>query len=191
MQARLYLSILLAALVRWNAGVAEDTCLDCHADPDIARETTYKEGTSVFVDRTPLHSSVHADLDCIDCHADASDDHAERLQVAACADCHEEAVDAYAGSLHGVALARGVADAPTCADCHGEHDILAAADSASTVQARQIPYTCGACHADVDFIERRPLAIGKPLKHYESAIPGEGCSLSVIVPSNSSTPSRA
>ena len=147
-----------------------EVCMDCHADSEIVRETEYKPGSSVFVDPELLDASIHEGMDCVECHADASDDHSEQLSPAACADCHEEAVEEYAGSLHGVALARGEGDAPTCADCHGGHQILPSDDPESTAHIQKIPYTCATCHANVDFIERRPVSIGLPLAGYEQSV---------------------
>lgn len=36
----------------WSAALADDqACLECHADPDLKRETAYKKGSPVFVDQ--------------------------------------------------------------------------------------------------------------------------------------------
>ena len=152
------------------AATESEVCLECHEDPEMQRETAYRTGTPVFVDAAELVASVHEDLDCVDCHADASDDHAEQLPPPACAECHDEVAADYAGSLHGVALERGVADAPTCGDCHGGHRILPPDDPMSPTHPRSVPHTCAACHADVEFIERRPVSIGAPLAGYEQSV---------------------
>lgn len=145
-------------------------CLDCHADSELVRETDYRPGTSVYVDDLALEASIHEGMDCVDCHPDAEDDHPERLAPADCADCHEDENDAYIGSLHGLAHADGEADAPTCADCHGSHQILAATDTASLIHPSRLPYTCGQCHADPDFIARRPISLASPLVGYEQSV---------------------
>jgi len=161
---------VLLLVSTWARATDNEVCMDCHTDPELARETEYRQGTSVFVDLEQLEASVHEGMDCIDCHADASDDHSEQLSAPACADCHDEAAEEYAGSLHGVALERGEADAPTCADCHGSHQILSSSDPASSIHLQKIPYTCATCHADVDFIKRLPVSIGSPLEGYEQSI---------------------
>jgi formate dehydrogenase gamma subunit len=149
---------------------ANDECLDCHADPDLVREGDYKTGTSVHVGEEDLAHSTHVDLDCIDCHADASEDHDERLEKAACADCHDDAQEVFDASRHGQELAAGNQDAPTCADCHGTHDIRAPADSASQVHPQQLALTCATCHADPEFIERNPVHDFSPLAGYENSV---------------------
>jgi cytochrome b subunit of formate dehydrogenase len=52
-------------------------------------------------------------------------------------------------SVHGQALARGIAQAPLCTDCHGEHRILKHTNEASPVNSAHIRDTCGSCHGDV------------------------------------------
>jgi hypothetical protein len=55
-------------------------------------------------------------------------------------------------SIHGRALSRaGLIVAPSCASCHGAHDIAGHLDPASTVARLNVPRTCGTCH---DGIER-------------------------------------
>jgi len=164
------LIILLFAIALSSAPAGayyNEACMDCHADEEMVRETEYLEGTSVFVDLEKIEMSMHAGMDCIDCHADASDDHPEQLDPPACADCHDETTEEYAASLHGLAQANGVEDAPSCTDCHGAHLILSADDPQSSIHPQKIIYTCTTCHANTDFIERRPVAFGSPLEGYQ------------------------
>ena len=165
-------SALLLALLAAPAVTRADNeaCLACHAERGLVRETEYRKGTSVFVDPEPLAASVHRDLGCMDCHPDASEGHEPKLAPPACANCHGDVGEAYAGSQHGQAMARGEADAPQCGDCHGGHRILAIADTAATTQALHLPATCAACHADLDFIKRRPMSLASPLEAYEQSI---------------------
>src|SRR5690606_5396233 len=101
--------------------------------------------------------SVHAeDVACSDCHGGhlilpaASDSSAvARARVAeTCAGCHAGAAEVYRTSEHGRALEAGVASAPTCTDCHGEHGILAPTDAASPMSRSREVDACLACHAD-------------------------------------------
>jgi len=83
----------------------------------------------------------------IDCHTDIKETpHAERLAPAACGACHEDAITELAESVHGKSEAS--ADAPTCGDCHGSHEIRGRADSLSWVNPRQLGFTCARCHAN-------------------------------------------
>ena len=165
------LSVALSLLV-WAGGAAadNDACMECHGDRALVRKGDYRTGSSVFVDTKTLAASMHEGMDCVDCHADATDEHPPRLGPPACATCHEDEQAQFAGSLHGLALAKGTADAPTCANCHGGHDILAADDPASSVNRQKIPATCAACHADAAFNERRPVRINRPLEGYQHSV---------------------
>ena len=165
----LFLFVVLVGFSATSA-VENEVCLECHADPELQRETAYKAETSVFVDVGVLDASVHEGMECADCHAAAAEEHPEQLPVVECADCHDDAAELYRTSLHGVALEAGVEDAPGCADCHGTHDILPAADPAARTHAKNVPATCAVCHANVEFIERRPVSMASPLDGYEQSV---------------------
>ena len=165
----LSLYLFIFALIP-TATNASDECLECHADKDLVREGDYRTGTSVYVGEEDLAHSAHADLDCIDCHADASEDHDERLAKVVCAECHDEAQEVYDESRHGRAMAEGNQDAPLCADCHGTHDIRTAADSSSQIHAKKLAFTCASCHADPGFTKRNPLHGVSPLAGYENSV---------------------
>ena len=147
-----------------------EACQECHGDAELQREADNRPGSSVFVDEELLDRSVHEGMECVDCHVTASDDHEKRLPAANCSDCHEDALEVYSASLHGQALAAGVDDAPTCGDCHGAHDIQPATEAESLVHPTRLAQTCAACHADVDFIERRSVSLASPLTGYEQSV---------------------
>lgn len=165
---RVLVAVLFAALPVW-AEADNDSCLACHDDVEAVREEGPRAGSSVFVDPRVLEHSVHEDLDCVDCHpdADTEEDHPAVLAPADCVSCHEDEQDEYAASLHGQALAKGVADAPSCPDCHGGHDVRPADDPASTVNRKRVAETCATCHADPAFIGRRAVRINRPLEGYQ------------------------
>jgi hypothetical protein len=124
---------------------ANDDCQLCHGDADARREA----GTSIFVDATRFASSVHGQLDlkCVDCHADLAQaelPHAEQLKPALCTACHDGG--AWEQSVHGKAVAAGKGTAPTCASCHGSHDILPSKDPQSRTYHLNLVATCGRCH---------------------------------------------
>ena len=153
-----------------GAGADSEVCMECHADPELQRESAYRTGTSVYVDGEVLAGSMHEGMECQECHAEASDEHPEQLPPASCADCHDDVAEDYVGSLHGAALKQGIPDAPSCADCHGDHGILPAADPNSMSHPNRVPGTCAVCHADVDFIDRRPVSLGSPLEGYQESV---------------------
>ena len=93
--------------------------------------------------------------DCSVCHGSAHellDPKSPAFRTAAldsCGACHAEVVDQFRKSVHGQALARGIADAPLCTDCHGEHRIVRHTEPASPVNTANIRDTCGSCHGNV------------------------------------------
>jgi formate dehydrogenase gamma subunit len=58
-------------------------------------------------------------------------------------------VAAYKAGVHGSAIEQGNMKAASCADCHGVHDILPAADPHSTIWKQNVAATCGRCHVGV------------------------------------------
>ena len=90
------------------------TCQDCHDSHEISSPTS---------PASPLHFSH---------------------QAATCGACHEQEAKDFAASVHGKALAVGVRDAPTCTDCHSEHNIQALKDVSPMKVSEQI---CSRCHA--------------------------------------------
>ena len=129
---------------------ANDDCLACHADADAKRAS----GSSVAVDAPAFSSSILGSLSCVDCHADLQTlreyPHADRLKPVDCGTCHtDEAVD-YHPSAHGRAReAAGLVVAPTCATCHGTHDIKPGSEPASRTAKANIAINCGTCHMGI------------------------------------------
>lgn len=95
-----------------------------------------------------LKGSVHEGLHCVDCHTDAAAlPHAPALNRATCATaCHEKAASAYEGGAHNAALQRRNKLAPTCASCHGSHEILKVSDRRAAQNKLNSLHLCGDCH---------------------------------------------
>jgi len=71
-----------------------------------------------------------------------------------CGSCHLDIYADYKNSVHGKALAKGIFDAPTCTDCHGEHNIKKVKDIASPVSAVNVVQTCSDCHASTRMMKK-------------------------------------
>ena len=95
-----------------------------------------------------LSTSVHPDLRCIDCHPDAERlPHAPSLNLQTCASsCHALEYDEYAIGSHRKALEHDDPLAPTCASCHGGHDILHVGDRQSPQHRLNSIFLCADCH---------------------------------------------
>lgn len=95
---------------------------------------------------------------CADCHGSHAikslkKDKAYKQEFRAnaeqvCGRCHQKYYDSYNDYYHGRAYKMKAADAPTCWDCHGAHDILPAKNTESKVAASNLATTCGKCHVD-------------------------------------------
>jgi nitrate/TMAO reductase-like tetraheme cytochrome c subunit len=128
---------------------------------------------------------------CLDCHGGnaheilpSSDPNSatNKLKIAeTCATCHGNkapitlsggrsgAVAAmFQDSIHGQALVKkGLIVAPTCSDCHSNHDIIPKRMPDSPVARKTVPATCGKCHEGIrhDFaqgVHGAKLAGGNP-----------------------------
>ncbi len=112
------LLLLLATTAAADAAWTKDDCLACHED--IHLQTM--DGRTVGIDTRVYNNSVHADLDCIDCHTQPAnfDDlpHFDHYQKVDCGTCHEQHTQSFNESFHGRALRSGTRNAPDCATCH-------------------------------------------------------------------------
>ena len=89
-----------------------------------------------------------------------------------CGKCHKGVAEQYARSVHGKSLAGGHMEAPSCADCHGEHDIEKKSRKTSKVfGANLATMTCGECHSSVRMAKRFNLPTGM-VKSYQASFHG-------------------
>jgi nitrate/TMAO reductase-like tetraheme cytochrome c subunit len=100
---------------------------------------------------------------CADCHTAHSirrtDTERWRLDAAQeCGTCHARVVESFERTFHGKVTQLGFTRVATCADCHAAHDILPAANPASTVSRERLVATCGRCHpgANERFVQYDP-----------------------------------
>lgn len=141
----------------WNIPA---TCGHCHSE--IAK--TYLAS----VHGQAMKASVSDAPVCTDCHGEhlilgpkspESLVNATRVSTVTCGRCHGEerlavrynlptnVVPSYADSYHGLAMRGGSQTVANCASCHGVHNIFPRRDPRSTINAANLPQTCGKCHA--------------------------------------------
>ncbi len=103
----------------------------------------------LYVRPDALAGSPHANLRCVECHEDATAlPHAPKLERATCATkCHGEEYGQYLGSSHHEALEAKNPLAPSCASCHGGHEILRVSDRRAGSNRLNSLHLCGDCHA--------------------------------------------
>ncbi|HEV8539390.1 MAG TPA: cytochrome B, partial [Bacteroidota bacterium] len=145
----------------------EKLCLSCHLDnPDVRSRTSPSAGFIASYEKS-VHGSALLDgnrraANCVDCHGShemtKGSDPASSVNRAAipqtCGKCHADIMNEFRESVHGVALAAGVTDAPVCTNCHGEHTIYGHNDPRSSVATNNIATQCIACHGSVKLTEK-------------------------------------
>ena len=157
-------------------GEEEELCLECHADPEMFEGVD--DAARYLVDPQLYATSVHGEQEllCIDCHLNREDiPHTGPPEAVVCGDCHSEQAADHARSLHGQAAARGDPLAPSCADCHGNHNILSHTNPLSPTRVMNIPFLCGECHHEGTPVSRtRDIPQDRILENYSLSIHGEG-----------------
>jgi hypothetical protein len=143
-------------------------CLGCHGIMGIQVDLPSGEVFRVFIDPGRYANSVHADLDCIECHpgitefphpplvADTLRDYTVS-HYQACVGCHPEAFEETKEGSHQLALAAGNVDAAVCSDCHTAHYVQPPDDPPSRSATM-----CQTCHLDAFDLYRHSIH-GEPL----------------------------
>lgn len=167
------------------------TCAVCHDNMqmvlkhNIHAEQPYREyeqsvhGKALFKDGLVTLAAV-----CTDCHGvhDIQGNGEADLkphQPRTCGRCHLDEYHAYSRSFHGRAFKEGIVDAPTCADCHGEHKIAAPWNPESSVSALHVTYTCASCHDDVTKMSKYNILTNK-VSTFKKSDHGMGKDLGIV-----------
>lgn len=165
-------------------GISNETCLECHSDPNLLMVLDNGELMSVYVDEDEYLQSVHGDggYACVQCHTDIGDyphpesSYTDRRDLSlqlynACFRCHSGQYEKTLDSAHQKARDEGVRDAAICTDCHGSHDTQRITDPEThqlTPEAHvAVPLTCAQCHNAIyekylDSVHGSALAEGNP-----------------------------
>jgi cytochrome b subunit of formate dehydrogenase len=179
----LFAMVALSAAIR-PAQAAEkllnDDCLDCHSENNNFKKIN---GKSVALPAFPTNDfsrSVHANLQCVDCHAGIKELlHSSDVPPAVCTGCHEQkgnheqAAKDYAASIHGMSHSMGASGAAGCVDCHGSHNILAVKDPASPVYKLNLPRTCAKCHSNPGLTSEYQMKYPQAADQYMDSIHGQ------------------
>lgn len=182
---KLYEDSIHAKALNRSGLIVAPTCETCHGMHDVRRATDPE--SKVFRTNVPTtcgscHEGVRRQYEagihgasvrkgnpkapvCTDCHTahhiQEATQEAWRLDVVReCGTCHSESLTSYRDTYHGQVTSLGFGRIATCADCHGAHGILPAADPRSTVSSLKRPQTCQKCHpgANVNFARYDPHA---------------------------------
>jgi predicted CXXCH cytochrome family protein len=139
-------------------GVDNETCLACHAQPDMRTTLPSNEELFLTIDRDVYNSSVHGEggYACVQCHVGYTGFPHEPIQAqtrraysvqqaASCSRCHEQQHEQTLVNAHGQAQAAGQVEAAVCTDCHGAHNV----ESFKEKPRSAIPQTCQKCHSEI------------------------------------------
>ncbi len=153
---------------------ATNTCTTCHSDitevphPDkfaakpVNCASCHEKAVSSYtasIHGRSRHAGNMSAATCADCHSThdiqsprtaASPLHREN-QGAVCGKCHQEIMVEVRNSIHGKAMAHGAPDAPTCTDCHADHQISGLKAVSPLEAAKEV---CSQCHASERFNAR-------------------------------------
>ena len=138
------------------------TCTHCHYKGN-AEGAPQSDASLAYFDsvhgKAIARGNVKAPL-CQDCHGShgilkAKNEGAAVSQknvAETCGHCHIEIYAQYKTSIHGVAMAKGIKEAPSCTGCHGEHMIYSPKDPKSTVYATHVAAQCSTCHGSISIM---------------------------------------
>jgi len=149
------------------------SCAGCHGgdpiDDDMADEIyeRWPEAPERQQDRTWIPDF------CASCHADPA--FMRRFNPGLPTDQYAK----YKESGHGERLfGEGDSKAAQCVSCHGVHGIRGPKSPLSSVHPQSVPYTCGGCHADAEYMAGYLNADGEPLptdqlEEFETSVHGQ------------------
>ncbi|MEE9455841.1 MAG: cytochrome b/b6 domain-containing protein [bacterium] len=133
-------------------------CGGCHTGKAATRDLPFSIPDPPAQLLASVHGRINKDTgrynaNCGDCHLT----HGEQpgwwpsssthfMNVAeTCGRCHPDELALYEISVHGLATAAGLHDAPTCPDCHGDHNVVSGEVAVGGKRTR-IVATCSSCH---------------------------------------------
>lgn len=125
-------------------------CGKCHSEK-------FKEIESSIHTRFQQEGNRYAP-GCVDCHSAHKISDASNLMVEkVCSQCHRAEYLAYKSSVHGEALEKKFdLNVPTCASCHGYHNVTGPSDS--DFRDKAAVDMCGKCHANKALIKKYGLS---------------------------------
>lgn len=165
-----------ARRVFYDQGMADADCLVCHEKKELK---SLKSGHSLFVNYSEIKNSRHSNIACSQCHSGVKPSHTrpcdELTASVDCASCHTAVQEEYQKSVHGILASKNDSNAPTCKECHSNHNILGKIDPKSPTFALNIPVLCGNCHREGEKAAVRYTGTEKQIiKNYSESIHGKG-----------------
>ena len=144
-------------------------CLSCHDGEQFAHFAQSVHGA--------LKGGVPAAA-CSDCHSThavvkvTAETAGARKQFAlsTCSRCHAAEDARFMASDHGAALGSGVLGAPTCIDCHDEHNVRKTSDSTAQTSHSNVVAMCLRCHLDNPDVRQKVGPSAGFISSYEKSV---------------------
>ena len=135
-----------------------DTCGMCHTEVvGQFRASVHGQALAKGITQAPLCTDCHGEHEILK-HTNTASPVNEAHIRDTCGSCHgdvmltrkfglpSDRLLSFDASFHGLAYKSGNQTVANCASCHGVHNILASSDPKSTINAKNLPATCGQCH---------------------------------------------
>ncbi len=157
--------------------ISNETCMECHEDPELTMERPGGKEISIHVDQKKFANSVHQDLGCVDCHAGMTTEHPDNQKSPGpvdCGSCHENAKEQFGQSIHGGKRNNGMPQPASCTSCHTKpHETQSVKHVDSPVSKFNLPQTCGNCHEDEENASALKLSNHDAIAHFRDSIHGQ------------------
>ena len=145
-------------------------CVTCHNDEQFVNFSKSVHGMIRGPGKTPLA--------CADCHTEhtirnlsaESPEAREQFVLETCAKCHADENARFMASDHGAAVAARVKGAPTCIDCHGEHNVMSPKEKTAQTNRKNIAAMCLKCHVDNPDVRARMGPSAAFISSYENSV---------------------
>jgi len=146
-------------ILKSKMDIESQSCLKCHLDEKMFPGEG--KGSTKFITeyKTSIHATIQKDgkqaAGCTDCHGnhmiqqnDPNKPSTSKTKILeTCSKCHKEVVENFKKSSHGQEMLKGNEKAPTCATCHGEHNIKSVSMSDEFSKINQVDL-CLKCHQE-------------------------------------------
>lgn len=153
--------------------ITKVNCLGCHGEEKFINFGQSVHGVS--------KQGAKPAASCGDCHTTHSiqritaKEPAERNLFAekVCSKCHAAVSQNFMQSDHGAALLAGIRGAPTCVDCHGEHEVASPLDEEALASHGRQARMCLSCHQDKPEVRERVGPSAGFVSSYENSVHGQ------------------
>jgi cytochrome b subunit of formate dehydrogenase len=150
--------------------------MECHGDPETVKVINDTTEISMLVDDDIFTSSIHGDMECIECHMDldgveVEDEHEGEIAKVLCVECHDDVQEEYDLSAHALAFDDDQHLSANCLDCHGSHHaILSYEEENSPTFKMNIDSMCADCHSKPEVLAALYIKGDGPVGLYHESV---------------------